>query len=509
MNPAEWLRRTARLHPDSPALLRGADVVADYVTFARRAAGLGGYLAQHHGIGRGDRVGVFMNNRSEYLEALYAIWFTGAAVVPINARLHPREARNIAEDADVALIFVSDDVGAALTAITPDRKLLSVDSAAYADMREALPLTAPVPMATQDLIWLFYTSGTTGRPKGVMINSGNIQAMIMSYLADVDTVSRDDTFLYAAPISHGAGLYNFLGVIAGSRHACPVSAGFEPGELLGLAETLGNVSLFAAPTMVRRLIAEARLSQRQGNGIRTIVYGGGPMYEADIIDAVAVMGDRFVQIYGQGECPMSISVLPRAAVSDRSGPNWRERLRSVGHAQACTRIRILGNDGEPLGPGQIGEVIVSGASVMSGYWRNEAATQASIVNGWLRTGDLGSLDEDGFLTLKDRSKDLIISGGSNVYPREVEEVLKHHPSVSEVAVVGLPSPEWGEEVVACIVVNEGHTFDAAALDRLCLAQIARYKRPRQYRVFESLPKNNYGKVLKLELRAQVAEGPGC
>jgi len=505
MNPAEWLLRTSRIRPHAAALLRDTDVVADYRAFARRAAAIGAGLADR-GIGRGDRVGIFMTNRVEYLEALYAIWFVGAAAVPINAKLHPREAVYILENSNASLTFVSDNVGAPLAALAPGTPLVSVDTAAYRDMRDREPLAAAAPMAASDMVWLFYTSGTTGNPKGVVISSGNIQAMVLGYLADVDDVAPDDAFLYAAPISHGAGLYNFLGVIGGCRHACPGSEGFDAAELLGLARALGNATLFAAPTMIQRLVAEARSSGQDGTGIKTVVYGGGPMYEADIIEAVDVLGERFVQIYGQGECPMAITVLPRAMVGDRSHPRWRERLRSVGYAQACSRVRVVGPAGEPLPAGTIGEIVVAGPAVMRGYWKNDRATAETIVDGWLRTGDMGSLDEDGFLSLHDRSKDLIITGGSNVYPREVEEVIMHHPSVAEVSVVGLPHTEWGEEVVACVVLKQGHTMDERALDALCLDRIARFKRPKRYVALPALPKNNYGKVLKRELREALSPG---
>lgn len=503
MNPAEWLVRTSRITPHAPALLSDMAVVADYRGFARRAAAIGGALAAR-GIGHGDRVGVFMTNRVEYLEVLYGIWFAGAAAVPINAKLHPREAAYIIDNSGAALTFVSDNVGAALGALAAQVPSVPVDSAAYRAMRDGEPLAAPVAMSADDMVWLFYTSGTTGNPKGVMITAGNIQAMAFGYLTDVDTVAGTDALLYAAPMSHGAGLYNFMGVMAGSRHACPGSGGFDAAELLRLARRLGDATLFAAPTMIQRLVAEARRGGEDGTGIRTIVYGGGPMYEADIIDAVDVLGDRFVQIYGQGECPMAITVLPRSMVSDRSHPRWRERLRSVGHAQSCSRVQVVDEAGTPVAAGAVGEIVVSGTAVMRGYWRNDEATAAAIVDGWLRTGDMGSLDEDGFLSLHDRSKDLIITGGSNVYPREVEEVIMHHASVAEVSVIGSPHPEWGEEVVACVVLNAGHALDEAALDALCLERIARFKRPKRYVVLPALPKNNYGKVLKRELRGMVA-----
>jgi len=284
----------------------------------------------------------------------------------------------------------------------------------------------------------------------------------------------------------------------------PESAGFEPDEVLALARSLRDVSMFAAPTMVRRLVDRAKAEGSDGDGIRTIVYGGGPMYVADIEEAVAVMGPRFVQIYGQGESPMTITALSRALVADRRHPRWRERLGSVGVAQSCVEVRIADENGHPLPVGEPGEILVRGAPVMLGYWRNAEATANTIRDSWLWTGDVGALDDDGFLTLKDRSKDVIISGGSNIYPREVEEVLLMHPAVREVSVVGRPSAEWGEDVVAFVVTSPGAALDTADLDRHCLAHIARFKRPKAYVVATELPKNNYGKVLKTELRARLA-----
>jgi long-chain acyl-CoA synthetase len=318
----------------------------------------------------------------------------------------------------------------------------------------------------------------------------------------VDTVSAQDAVLYAAPMSHGAGLYNFMHVLRGARHVVPESGGFDPAEILSLAPRLGNVSMFAAPTMVRRLVDRAKAEGGRGEGIKTIVYGGGPMYLAE---AVEVMGSRFVQIYGQGESPMTITALARDLVADRVHPRWRERLASVGTAQSCVRVRVADAEGCDLPLGEIGEILVQGAPVMLGYWRNAEATAKTIRDGWLWTGNLGAMDEDGFVTLHDRSKDVIISGGTNIYPREVEEALLTHPSVHEVAVVGRKHPDWGEEVVAFIVASPGETVDAVALDAHCRDNIARFKRPKDYIVLSELPKNNYGKVLKTELRKTLED----
>ena len=511
MNPAEWLARAARSAPGAPALMTGATVEADYAEFARRAAAIGGALRDRYGLAAGERVAVFMKNRIEYLEALYGAWMAGLVVVPINAKLHPKEAAWIIENAEARLAFVSDDVGDGLRCAAPDclREIVSADGRGFQALRAADPLRAPAAMRSGDMVWLFYTSGTTGRPKGVMISSANMQAMALSYFVDVDAVTQRDAILYAAPMSHGAGIYNFMHVLRAAPHVAPESGGFEPDEILDLAPRVGEVSMFAAPTMVRRLLDRAKTKGDAtgaiGDGLKTVIYGGGPMYRADIEEAVAVMGPRFVQIYGQGECPMAITALSRALITDRSHPRWRERLGSVGKAQSCSQIRIADEDGNALPPGEIGEILVSGLAVMLGYWRNAEATAASIRDGWLWTGDMGAMDADGFVTLHDRSKDVIISGGTNIYPREVEEALLTHPTVAEVAVVGRSHPEWGEEVVAFVTPAEGARIDPAALDRHCLDNIARFKRPKDYVAIDALPKNNYGKVLKTALRDLLAK----
>lgn len=501
MNPALWLARAAQVWPDAPALLKGAVEDANYATFAARAGSIGAALVAR-GIAPGDRVALFLKNRTEYLEALYGIWWAGAAAVPINGKLHAKEAAWIIEDSAAALVFADHKSAAALSGeVTCD--VVSMDDPAFDRMRAAPPLETPQPMSAETLVWQFYTSGTTGRPKGVMISAGNIASMALCYFVDVDEVKQEDAILYAAPMSHGAGLYNFMHVLRGARHVVPESGAFDPAEILELGPEVGPISMFAAPTMVRRLVDVAKATGSTGEGLRTIVYAGGPMYEADILDAVDVMGPRFVQIYGQGECPMGITSLSRNQVADREHANWRGRLNSVGRAQAQVDVAILDEEGQPCAAGEIGEIAVRGATVMSGYWQNPEATAKTIRDGWLWTGDMGRMDQDGFVTLQDRSKDVIISGGTNIYPREVEEVLLSHPSVSEVSVVGQPDAEWGELVVAFVVANGA--VDASALDTLCLDQIARFKRPKHYRFIEALPKNNYGKVLKTELRAKLAE----
>lgn len=498
MNLANWLERRAALVPGQQALFSGVTPVMDYAAFDVRARAVAGWL-QGQRVQPGDRVAIFMRNVPDYLIVLYGIWYAGAVAVPINAKLHGREAAFILSDSGAKHVFASEAQAKALAEAGVSAQVTVAPSADYDAVLAVPPVLEIVPRASDNMAWLFYTSGTTGRPKGVMITHGMLMAMALCYEADVDQTSAEDAALYAAPMSHGAGLYALMHVRVGARHVFPPSGGFEPEEILDLAEGLGRVHMFAAPTMVKRLTEFARAAGRDGAGLRTIVYAGGPMYNADIIAAEAHFGAVFVQIYGQGECPMGITVLPREDVSDRTTPGWRDRLASVGYAQSAVEVRIGDTEGRPLPPGDVGEIMVRGATVMPGYWNNAEATAKALKDGWLMTGDMGFLDAQGYLTLQDRSKDVIITGGSNVYPREVEEVLLQHPQVSEVSVVGRVHSDWGEEIVAFIVGDAPE----AELDALCLALIARFKRPKTYLRLTELPKNNYGKVLKTALREML------
>jgi len=505
MNLANWLHRAARRWPQRPAIYSGTELVCDYRDFADQAAANARRLLADRGLRPGERVGFFLYNDPSYLVWMYAAWWAGLVVVPINAKLHAVEAAWIIDDADCGVCIVDASHGPALleAGVAPHRILESTDLAASP---AANGFEAPSERAPEDLAWLFYTSGTTGRPKGVMLSHRNLQVMSLNYAAEVAPVDGEDAALYAAPLSHGAGLYNMAHVLAGARHVLTRGDGFDADEVLALAARHGRVAMFAAPTMVQLLLDAATASGSQGEGIATIVYGGGPMYLADIEAAMARFGQRFVQIYGQGESPMTITFLSRADHGDVEDPRYRERLASVGRAQACVEVRVVDEAGRALPAGEVGEVVVRGDVVMSGYWRNPDASATALRGGWLWTGDLGALDADGYLTLKDRSKDLVISGGTNIYPREVEEALLTHPGVAEVSVLGEPDPRWGERVVAFVRASPGVPVDAAVLDSHCLGLIARFKRPKRYLFVDALPKNNNGKVLKTELRKQLEQG---
>lgn len=522
MNIASLFVRNGRTLTDLPALAEGERILLNHGQLLERAARIAGYLHGKLGLKPGDRVALVMKNCPAYLELLVAGWYAGLTMVPVNAKLHQREFAYILEHSESRVCFatpdLTDSVGPLTEEIPTLEHVIEVGGADGLDKSDAI---AMVETPSEAVAWLFYTSGTTGRPKGAMLTHKNLLAMTLSYFIDIDHISPEDAVLHAAPMSHGSGLYILPHAAAGACQIIPESGGFDPVEMAALFAVHRGVTVFAAPTMVKRMSgypAMAGLTPASPGGsgkssmsgpdmgLKTIVYGGGPMYLADLQKAHEVFGYRLAQLYGQGESPMCITALDKRAHGDTGHPRYLERLQSAGKVQTVMEMRIVDAEGQTLGPGHIGEVVARGDAVMAGYWRDEAATAVALKDGWLHTGDVGSIDEDGFLTLRDRSKDLIISGGSNIYPREVEEVLLQHPGVAEVSVIGQKDDEWGEVVVAFAVADRGVTLDVEALDRFCLEHIARFKRPKRYHVVEALPKNNYGKVLKTELRIRLENG---
>jgi acyl-CoA synthetase (AMP-forming)/AMP-acid ligase II len=389
------------------------------------------------------------------------------------------------------VVFASPKIAAELAPVTTV-PVEVIDDGGYEARFGAEPVPTPC-TDPAELAWLFYTSGTTGRSKGAMLSHRNLMAMTVSHLADFDSPDEECGLIHGAPMSHGSGLYIPPYVLRGARQVIPASGAFEPDEFLDLCEHHPGCSAFLAPTMVQRLVQTGR--SRPGN-LRTVVYGGGPMYVDSLKKAMTAFGPIFTQLYGQGEAPMTITGLRRADHVDADDAV----LGSVGYARSGVDVAVQRDDGSHAEIGEIGEIVCRGDVVMSGYWRNPAATAATLQNGWLHTGDMGSFDERGYLTLRDRSKDVVISGGSNIYPREVEEAILEHPAVVEAGVVGAKDEEWGEVVVA-FVVGE---VDPAELDAHLLDRIARFKRPKRYEFIDELPKNSYGKVLKRELRERLS-----
>jgi acyl-CoA synthetase (AMP-forming)/AMP-acid ligase II len=503
MNIAATLAKIALTYPDRPAISKGGKVTHNYHSFADRVARLATAMRGELGLLPGDRVAVIMKNCGEALEVMYACWHAGLAAVPVNAKLHPREFGFILENSGTKACFITSDLGEAVADARSDapdlQHIIEVGGADYAALLTGAAMEM-IEVAPDDLGWLFYTSGTTGRPKGAMLSHRNLVSMTMNYLVDVDGIEPEDCIIHAAPMSHGSGLYALPHVARAANNIIPESGAFDVAETLELITQWPGCTFFFAPTMVTRLINAPDIAAADTSNLKTIVYGGAPMYLSDTLKALELLGNKLVQIYGQGESPMTISGLPKRIFEDAAHPRYHERLASAGIARTDVQICIRAEDGSPLPVDEIGEITVRGDVVMSGYWNNPDATANSIRDGWLWTGDVGAVDAEGFLTLKDRSKDMIISGGTNIYPREIEEVLLKHEAVYECAVVGRPHPDWGEEVVAFVVLHPGQSVDADTLNQLCLENIARFKRPKDYRFVEALAKNNYGKILKTDLR---------
>jgi long-chain acyl-CoA synthetase len=475
MNIVQLLLQSARSHPERPAIAAGQGVFRSYRELARRVARLAAGLTAKFSLQPGDRVALAMHNCPEYWELLFACWHAGLTAVPMNAKLHAKEIEYILANSGAKACFFEP------------REFAGIEG-------EPRPAADTRPEATA---WLFYTSGTTGVPKGAMLTHRNLLVQSLAYFCDIDKLGPADAILHPAPLSHGSGLYGLPHFAAGAVNVIPESGGFDAEEIFALLERWPNASFFAAPTMIVRLLASP--AARRPAALKTITYGGAPMYVADARRAIDLFGPRLYQLFGQGESPMTITGLSQ----QHHAAGFK--LETCGPARTGVEVKVFDAEDRELPPGETGEIVTRSDCVMAGYWENAAATAQTLRGGWLHTGDVGSLDEQGFLTLRDRSKDLIISGGSNIYPREIEEVLLRHPAVAECSVVGRSHAEWGEEVVAFIVTRKDSSVGKDALDELCLANIARFKRPRDYRFVEELPKNNYGKVLKTALRAVLRD----
>jgi len=503
MNLAVLLDTPARVWADRPAISIGDRVVYDYATLGLRAARLAGGLRDRLRLAPGGQVALVMSNGSDYLTILFALWRAGLAAAPMNARLHPCEHADMIAHCGAVLCFVSADLAHGLAQAlkeVPDAPTLVV--AGERDF-EALMAADPwpiEPVAPHTLVWLFHTSGTTGKPKGAMLSHRNLLAMTTAYHADVDWLDERDCLIHLAAQSHASGLFALSFIPRGANQVLPTSGGFDIDELADLIDRYDRVTFFVPPTLLRRLSAAERMARLKLDNLKTILCGAAPIYAQDLKDALARFGPRIWNGYGQGESPCTITAMPKAMVAAAASVGDDERLVSVGVARTGVEVNVCDGEGRVLPRGEVGEVVVRGDVVMRGYLNDPNATDAAFGPSGLRTGDLGVMDEAGFLSLKDRAKDMVISGGINIYPREVETVLLDHPDVADVAVIGTPDAEWGERLVAFVVARPGAALEPAALDALCLERIARFKRPKVYCVVEALPRNSYGKVLKNELR---------
>jgi acyl-CoA synthetase (AMP-forming)/AMP-acid ligase II len=517
MNIGSTLTQAAAAHPDHIAVIHG-DTRLSYRALNERANRLASQL-RAHGIRPGDRVGILQRNGPELLESLFATFKAGAVAVPINARSHPKEYAYILEDSRCRTIVFGEDFTVGLDTVRqtlPDLYLLigigvhTGWSMPYEDLIEdGDPASADIDCAPHDLAWLFYTSGTTGKPKGAMNCHANLQFMSDHYPREVYQLGPDDVVLHPGPLTHGSGLWSIPITAGAGTHLIPTTASFDPNEIFELIEKHRVTKIaFIAPTMITMLLNAPGIDRYDLSSLRFLGYGGAPMYVEDLKRAIRQWGPILCQVYGQGESPMTISLLTRDDHKLSGDASTERRLASAGRVRDDIELAILDEADRPVPDGEIGEIAIRGDVVMRGYWNKPEATAEVFKCGWYHTGDLGTRDADGYVFLLDRKKEMIISGGANVYPRELEEVLLLHPGVLEVAVIGIPDRLWGESVMAVVRPRPGASPSEAELLALCRDHLAGYKKPRFIRFQDDLPKNGYGKILKRELKqAMLANTP--
>ena len=508
MHAAHFLTRAALRYPDRPAWLQG-DVTITFREAEAHANRLAHALLSLGGQ-PGDRVGMLVPNCYQGLETLLAPMKAGMAVVPMNVRLLPNEHQYMLNDSGAfALIYgeeFRDHLAQMRGSLTSVKHLICVGHGGtgdlgyehvLADRRETPPDLAIEP---DDLAWIFYTSGTTGHPKGAMLTHRNLITMAEQFLLNINPARPGDVLLHAAPITHGSGLSIFHHLAAGAASAFPATRTFDPPKVFEAIQRYRVTTMFLVPTMINMLLASADKTKYDLSSLHTIFYGGAPMYVEQLLEAVRTFGPIFVQIFGQGEAPMTCASLPKEEHLAGDDPVKLKRLASAGRETTAVHVRIVDDEDREVPSGQMGEIVVRGDLVMKGYWNKPEATAETLRGGWLHTGDIGYLDPDGYLYITDRKKDMIISGGSNIYPREIEEVICRHPAVFEVAVIGIPDAKWGETVKALVVLREGVRAAEAEIVEHCKRHMASYKKPQSVEFLTALPKNAYGKVLKRELR---------
>jgi long-chain acyl-CoA synthetase len=511
-NIAYFLTRSARDRGRRPAVFY-REQQHDYRWLDEQVSRLASALVGR-GLQQGDRVGLVMENEPRTLIAMWAILRAGMVMVPMNIKLLPEEHAYMLQDCAARAVFVSrghvDDLQAIRDQLPADLLFVAADGAAggqtvdfAALLAEGSARFADAETELDDLAWIFYTSGTTGKPKGAMLSHRNLMTMATVQMVEISPVAPDDRVAYIAPISHGNGLLMFQHMARAAAHVFPDFAGFRAASFFAFVERYKVTTVFMVPTMIQRLLEdEAARRSHNISSLRSVIYGGAPMYVEPLKEAIARFGPIFAQLFGQGEAPMACTWLDRAehALGD---PIVERRLASAGRECHLVQVRVIDDAGNALPPNQPGEIVVRGDLVMRGYWNRPEASAETLRNGWLHTGDVGHFDEDGYLYITDRKRDMVITGGSNVYPREIEEVLYRHEKVAEATVFGVRDPQWGERIVAAVVAKPQSGLTEHDVLEWCARHLARFKKPSEVRFVAELPKSGYGKILKREIKAQL------
>lgn len=461
------------------------------------------------GLARGARVGIIAWNSPAYIETMLAVMRAGLCVVPLNVRLHPSEHAELARDAELGALAYDDALAEHVERVNlPDMvKRIRIGGSAGASPHptleslierasDACPRDEP---SAGDLAWIFYTSGTTGTPKGAMLTHRNLLTLVASNLAEMGPTTADDAVLHAIPLSHAGGFFMLHHVARGARHAFMPSNRFDPESFCATVRTKGATAVALLPTMINMVLATGDAHTEKLRSLRLVCYGGTPMPRQRLEEGIARLGPIFLQSYGLGEAPMTATVLRR---EDHRG----EALITAGRPTPFTAARIQDEEGQPVSLGERGEIALKGDLVMAGYWRNPGASTDVIRDGWFRTGDIGAFDDSGLLHLLDRKKDMIKTGGATVSPREVEDVIYQHPSIHEVAVIGVPDEQWGESIRAVCVLKPGMRADATEIVDVCVQRIASFKKPKFVEFVAELPKAPSGKVMRRELRERYWVG---
>ncbi|KAF0817711.1 MULTISPECIES: class I adenylate-forming enzyme family protein [unclassified Cytobacillus] len=438
------------------------------------------------GLKKGDRVAILASNRIEHIELEVAAALAGLIKVPLNYRLHPREHEYMLQHSGASILLGEDNLIEIIDVEIPTIRFGIEYESWIADFPDIDP---NVEINEDDVITIMYTSGTTGRPKGAMQTHRNWISCTLSLIKASD-MSDDDVVGHVAPLTHGSLAMAYSALFLGIKQI--IFNKFEPQQFLEAIESERITAVFLVPTMVNLMIHEESLSKRDLSSLRTINMAGAPMAAEKIKLAIDLLGPIILETYGQAEAPLTITVMPKDELKD-----WPSSCGKVG---IFTEMKIVDKYGQEVPAGTIGEIICNGSLVMKGYWNNPKATSETIKDGWLYTGDLGWVDEKGYLHIVDRSKDVIISGGANIYPREVEEVLNLHPGVKETCVFGIPDEKWGESVCAYIVPRNQQTVSEQELIDLCKNHLASFKKPKKICIMDCLPKNSYGKILRKEIR---------
>jgi long-chain acyl-CoA synthetase len=513
MTVARSIERAARRYARSTAVVDG-DRRLSFAETDRRANRLANALA---GLSAepGARIALLMNNRLEYVECDFGIVKAGKVRVAINPRLVDHEREYILADSGAeTLIFdsVFADFAIEASRSLPELKnLIAIGgpvsgTADYDDVLAAGSDRAPViRRAPGDPNYIMYTSGTSGRPKGATItDAGRIAGAVNMLLDELDPRPRD-AMLHVGSMCHGSGSKVLAYFIRGARNVTLPK--FEPDSFLDTVRDEGVTGTFVVPTMIGMLLDACRGREVDTGRLRNVTYGGAPIAPARLAEALDVFGSIFVQVYGSCEAPHPVMVLDRddhAAALARGD----QRLTTVGRPATLVETRLVRESGTDAAPGEPGELWVRGPNVMAGYWGNPGATDAVFSDRWYKTGDVAVCDEDGYHYIVDRVRDMVITGGLNVYPAEVEAALSRHPAVGEVAVIGVPDDRWGESVKAVVVLREGTAATAEDLAAFCGENLAGYKKPRSFDFVDSLPTGSTGKILKRELARQYWEGKG-